>query len=141
MTVLDTTVLVYAVGGAHPLQEHCRRLVDALGDGFPATTTVEVIQEFAHVRSRGRPREEAVALARLYATMLSPLLPTSPLDLADGLTLFEHHVGLGAFDAVLAGMVARQPDGVLVSADRGFSTVPGLRHIVPGTPEFDALLG
>ena len=53
MIVLDTTALVYAVGGEHPMREPSRRLVEAIAAGrIEATTTVEVIQEFVHVRAR-----------------------------------------------------------------------------------------
>ena len=62
MILLDTTVLVYAVGDAHPLRQPCRQLVEAVRDAhLRATTTTEVIQEFAHVRSRRRPRHDAAA--------------------------------------------------------------------------------
>ena len=55
MIVLDTTVLVYAVGADHPLREPCQLLVRAIADGtILATTTIEVIQEFTHVRGRRR---------------------------------------------------------------------------------------
>jgi predicted nucleic acid-binding protein len=61
--VLDTTVLAYAVGSEHP----CRARIATLslaGGNVRATTTVEVLQEFAHVRARRRGREDAAALAR-----------------------------------------------------------------------------
>lgn len=32
--VLDTTILVYAVGADHPFAAPCRRLIEAVGDGF-----------------------------------------------------------------------------------------------------------
>ena len=55
MIVLDTTVLVYAKGIDHPLRQPCRKLIDLIADGrIEATTTVEVIQEFVHVRARRR---------------------------------------------------------------------------------------
>ena len=67
MILLDTTVLSYAVGADHPLREPCRRLLRAHGNGhIEATTTIEVIQEFVHVRARRRSRPDAVALARHY---------------------------------------------------------------------------
>ncbi len=72
MIVLDTTILVYAVGGGRPLQEPCLRLLD-------------------RVR------------ARLAGT------------------------GISTSDQ-------------LVSADMAFSSVPGLAHVAPGTPQFDELL-
>jgi uncharacterized protein len=67
--VLDATVLVYAVGGKHPLRDPCRRLVDAVADGsLAATTTVEVIQELVHVRPRRRGRPDAARLGPTTAS-------------------------------------------------------------------------
>src|SRR5688500_7640344 len=55
MIVLDTTVLCYTVGESHPLREPCRQLLLAQADGrVDAATTIEVIQEFVHVRARRR---------------------------------------------------------------------------------------
>jgi hypothetical protein len=43
--LLDTIILVFAVGEPHPHREPCRRLLTAHGQGrADATTTVEVIQ-------------------------------------------------------------------------------------------------
>ena len=62
MIVLDTTVLVYAVGAEHPLRDPSRELVGAIADGvIEATTTIEVVQEFVHVRARRRDRQDAAA--------------------------------------------------------------------------------
>lgn len=126
MIVVDTTVLVYAVGGEHPLREPCRTIVRAVGDGsLIATTTVEVIQEFTHVRARRQGRAESVALARSYATLLAPLLVLDETDLRAGLDLFARHQSLGAFDAVLAAATMGR-DAELVSADHGFAALEGL---------------
>lgn len=125
MIVLDTTVLVYAVGGAHPLAGPARGLVAAIEGGrVPGTTTVEVIQEFVQVRSRRRDRADAAALGRDFATLLSPLLSPGADELEAGLALFEQTT-LGAFDAVLAAATISRGD-VLVSADGAFSAAPGL---------------
>jgi len=139
MIIVDTTVLLYAVGEDHALQEPCRRFVDMVGDGLQATTTVEVIQEFAHVRSRRRTRLDAGRLARYFSGLLSPLLSPTAADLVDGLALFEGRADLGSLDSVLAAVSMRR-SMTLASADRAFASVPGLSHVVPGTPEFDALL-
>jgi hypothetical protein len=103
MIVLDTTVLVYAVGEDHALRDPARALVEAIDNGVvEATTTAEAIQEFAHVRARHRDRREAASLGQAYAALLSPLLQPSEDDLVRGLRLFARHERLGAFDAVLA---------------------------------------
>src|ERR1035437_10206826 len=109
MIILDTTVLTYAVGEEHPLREPCRRLLAAHASGtIEATTTVEVLQEFAHVRARRRTRDDAINLTRLYAVALDPIVTTAA-DLDAGLSLLGQHPELGAFDAVLvAGAVARR---------------------------------
>lgn len=141
MIVLDTTVLAYAVGVDHPLQAPCRRLVSAIADGeIVATTTVEVIQEFAHVRARRRDGKDAAELARDYIELLSPLLIVEELDLREGLRLFEEHHGIGAFDAVLAAAAHAAGADALVSADTGFSSIANIRHIVPDIDGISDLL-
>ena len=135
MIVLDTTVLVYAVGRDHPLAAPSRALLSAIGAGtVRATTTPEVIQEFTRVRSRRTDRSEAVAAARDYRTLLSPLLTVDGDDLDRGLTLFEDHEALGAFDSVLAA-ATRRHRATLVSADQAFDDVDDLEFIDLATPD------
>ncbi|MGH9069792.1 MAG: type II toxin-antitoxin system VapC family toxin [Acidimicrobiales bacterium] len=129
MIILDTTVLVYAVGAEHPLRAPSRALLELIRDGLVrACTTVEVVQEFAHVRSRRRPRGEAAARARDYAVALSPLARPEEDELVSGLRLFEDIDDLGPLDAVLAATALTREWG-LVSADRSFRRVAGLAYL------------
>ncbi len=142
MIVLDTTALVYPVGTEHPAREPTRRLVDAIGAGrVHASTTAEVVQEFAHVYARRRSRPAAARHARRYAALLSPLLPITADDLEFSLSLFERHPQLGPFDALVAAVAITHRADALVSADSGFAAVPRLNHIAPGTAAFDRLVG
>ena len=136
MIVVDTTVLVYAIGDEHPLKQPSLRLLDAVSSGrVAATTTVEVIQEFSHVHARrGRSRGEAVRHARRYMRILAPLISPDPEVLDAGLDLYVHGK-LGCFDAVLAA-TARREGATLVSADGAFGAVDGLRHLDPASPSF-----
>ncbi len=119
MIVLDTTVLVYAKGADHPLREPCRELVQAIAERrITATTTVEVVQEFVHVRARRRDRKDAAALGRDYAELLAPLLNVTGDDLRRGLTIYERSEQLGALDAVLAAAAAAAGARAIVSADK-----------------------
>lgn len=138
--VFDTTVLVYAKGDEHPLREACRKLIGGAAEGrIEATTTIEVIQELAHVRARRRGVADAAALARDYAELLSPLLPLERDHLEHGLTLFETVDGVGAFDGVLAA-AAIDAGAKLISADRGFAAVPELSHVFPDAAGVGSLL-
>lgn len=141
MILLDTTVLVYAKGQGHPFREPCRELIEAIADQrIEATTTVEAIQEFVHVRARRRDRSDAAALGRDYADLLSPLLSPDIDDLNAGLTLFERSGTLGAFDVVLAACAARVGVRALVSADTAFADIAEISHVTPDRAGVSALL-
>jgi uncharacterized protein len=116
--LIDTTVLVYAVGGDHPMRDPCRSIIGEIGAGrVAATTTVEVIQEFTHVRARRLGRDDAATVAGHLIPLLSPLTTVTSGDLVAGLRRFRSAASLGCFDAVLAA-AARRTGAVLVSADR-----------------------
>lgn len=136
MILLDTTILVYAVTRGDPFHEPCRALLESIEDGsVRAQTTVEVIQEFAHVRTRFTDRSRAVRDATEYAAVLEPLVRPTPEDLHFGLHLFAGISNLGAFDAVLAA-AALGRDLPLASADRGFREVAGLESLDPAEKDF-----
>jgi uncharacterized protein len=140
--VLDTTVLVYAVGDDHAYQQPCQRILRAVRDGdLVATTTVEVIQEFTHLRARRRGRADAAELARDYLELLSPLLVVEESDLREGLRLYGEADRLGSFDAVLAAAAHAAGADAIVSADGAFSEVPSVRHVVPDADGVTELLG
>ena len=111
-----------------------QRIIEEVGAGrTAATTTVEVIQEFAHVRARRRSRVDAAAISRQFIDLLSPLVQPAESDLVRGLELFERHDALRGFDAILAAVVlGRDHLSALMSADRAFSEIPGLNHLDPG---------
>jgi uncharacterized protein len=141
MILLDTTVLVYAKGADHLFRDPCRKLIDAIAEEkIEATTTVEVLQEFVHVRAQRRSRSDAVALGGDYADLLAPLLTVEDEHLRRGLSLFERHERLGAFDAVLAATALDADVGALVSADFAFSHVSSLPHVVPDDAGVERLL-
>jgi uncharacterized protein len=132
MIVLDTTVLVYAVGVPHPLAEPCRRIVEGIRERrIDATTTVEVLQEFAHVRARRRSRGDAAALTGEFLELLAPLLVVEEQQLRSGLVLYQRTERLRAFDSVLAATALNAGAEALVSADVSFAEVRNLRHVFP----------
>jgi uncharacterized protein len=139
--VIDTTVLVYAVGADHPLRGSCQQLIRAIADGTVlATATIEVIQEFTHIRARRRDRKDAAELARDYIELLSPLLIVEEADLREGLRLYEEGTGFGSFDAVLAAAAHAAGAQALVSADARFSAIATVRHVVPDAAGVRTLL-
>jgi uncharacterized protein len=140
LILLDTSILLYFMGSGHPLRERSRLLIQAHEDGrISAATTIEAIQEFAHVHARRRSRAVSVIRARHWISALD-LIAVDAWDLEMGLSLFEQLPRLGAFDAVLAAVALNHNVEALVSADRAFGDVPGLRWVDPGSPALDALI-
>lgn len=130
MIILDTTVLLYAVGVEHRFRKPCRTLVNAVAAGdLAATTTAEVIQEFTHVRAKRRDRADSADLADAYLDLLSPLLVIEETHARAGLRLFASAHDLGSFDAVLAA-AARATGATVVSADAAFAS-GGAAHVIP----------
>jgi len=139
--VVDTTVLVYAVGSDHPYRDPCRTLVEAISQGdVRATTTIEVVQEFAHVRARRRGRDDAVQLASSFADLLAPLTHARETHLRAGFELWRRHSEIGCFDAVLVAVARELGASTIVSADRAFGTVQGVEHTIPDEAGVAALL-
>lgn len=141
MLTVDTDVLTYATGSEHPLRESTRQIIAAILSGrLAAMTTPAVVQEFAHVRGRRSGRAVATTYARDFASMLAPLRPTEPEHLEVGLTLWQEHSELDASDALLAAVALDTKYATIVSADRAFAVVPGLRHVYPDAEGLASLL-
>lgn len=139
--LLDTAVFVYAVGGEHPYRAPCRRLVDLLASGaLRGEASVEVIQEFAHVRARrGGDRDAAVREAR-DAAALCTLHEVTRSDLLLALSLFRSLPRLEMRDAVHAATALERGVFTIVSSDRAFDDVGGLERLDPVRAE-EVLLG
>ena len=136
MILFDTTILVYAAGIDHPLRLPCREVLSEIQNStIRACTTVEVIQEFAHVWAKWRGRADAAYLAVQYGVGLGPLVRPDDDDLHQGLLQFASSPDLGAFDAVLAASALRR-GWTLASADRAFAAVENLLYLDPGSPSF-----
>jgi predicted nucleic acid-binding protein len=129
---VDTAVLLYAAGGAHPLRDPCRRLLRRIADGeLEAVISAEVIQEILHRFTRiGRP-DAGTAMARAALDLFAPVLPITHATMRRMPDLVERHPGLAARD--LVHVATCQAEGIeeILSSDRGFDSVPGIRRLDP----------
>ena len=140
MILLDTNVLVYALGRPHPLREPSRRVLDAVSKGRVEAGTIDtVVIEFLHVFSRRRSKASAASAARDYVELLGPLVEVTAKDVALGVDIFENHE-LGSADALVAAVAANHDAEALVTADRSFEGVPGILVLDPRSPELERLL-
>lgn len=127
---VDTSVLALAAGGDHPLREPCRRVVTAAAAGtLEFHASVEMVQEFVFHRLRRVPRADAVAQARQAGALC--VLHAFDADVLGRALDLVASAGIGGRDAVHAATALALGFEEIVSADRDFDVVPGLRRIDP----------
>jgi uncharacterized protein len=137
--LLDSNVLLYATGGAHPLREPSRALLSAIAHGkVTAHLTDILLTEFLHVRARRVGRSAAAQMARDFVDAVTSVLPVTDQCRIRAISLFESASRIGSNDALIAA-VALENGLALVSADQDFREVAGLQLIPPDSPRAAAL--
>lgn len=129
---VDTAVLMYAVGAAHPLREPCQRVLAGIESGeIDAEISVEVVQELAH-RYLSIGRHDAVPdLVTRTLDLFAPVLPLTHAVMRRLPALARDYPKLAARDLVHVAVCQHEGIDTIFSPDRGFDTVAGLRRIDP----------
>jgi uncharacterized protein len=140
VTLLDSNVLLYATGGAHPLREPSRALLSAIAHGKVTSHLTDIVlAEFLHVRARRVGRTAAAQMGQDFVDAVTSVLPITDQTRARAFSLFASSSRLGSNDALIAA-VALENDLSLVSADQDFREVPQLRLVRPDSAEALALI-
>jgi uncharacterized protein len=130
--LLDTNVILYALGGPHAQAEPCRRILELAGEGhLHPEAPVDIVQEILHHRNRrlgdraqaGKDAQAAATLCRLH--------PVEPRDTHEAIGLFANSHRLSARDAIFAAIALRHGLETIVSADTDFDDIPGLQRVDP----------
>lgn len=136
----DTAVFAHALGREHALRAPCQAIVQAAATGaLRGEASADLPQELAHVRLRRTGDRAAAALAGRHAASLCVVHEINIDDAALGLDLFEAHSRLGARDALVAAVALRHNLDTILSPDRAFDDLPGLRRVDPA--DSDAVQG
>jgi predicted nucleic acid-binding protein len=131
-TFIDTSVLMYAAGGEHPLRAPCVRVMEAVASGtLAATTSAEVIQEIVHRYLAIRRPDIADGLARSTMETFAPVLPITHALMRRVPDLARRYPTLGARDLVHVATCVHEGITKIISADRAFDQVAELRRIPP----------
>ena len=127
---IDTTVLTFALGNAHPAQEGCRHLLQSAAAGeVELHASTEAIQELLHHRMRRGPRTDAISETRVAAEVCR-LHAFDALVLTKALELVELTTVRGR-DAVHAASAVCHGFDHIVSLDSDFDGIVGLRRVDP----------
>lgn len=128
----DTAVFAYALGGEHAYRDPCREIVARAGRGeIRGEASADLIQELLHQRFRRTGDRHLAARQAREASALCALHEVRADDVRRGVGLFADSSRLSARDAVFAALALNREVTVILSSDRAFDEVPGLRRLDP----------
>jgi predicted nucleic acid-binding protein len=135
--LVDAAVFAYALGAAHPMKQVCQAVLSAAGAGvIELHASTEMVQELLFHRMRKTDRQTAAHQARDAATVCV-LHDFNPPVLYRSIELVAASKTLGGRDAVHAATALQHGLDTILSPDRDFDVVAGLRRVDPA----DALAG
>lgn len=119
---VDTNVLMYAVGGEHPLRDEARSFFsNRLTHGGRLVTSAEVLQELLHAYlpvSRFKTLDAALTLAE---ARIPVIWPVDGEDVRLARVLVDRHAGLGARDVLHLACCKRRGVTEIKTFDRGLA--------------------
>ena len=131
MILVDSNIPMYLVGADHPNKLAARRLVDAATAARERLVTdVEVFQEILH-RYVAIGRREAIQPAfDVLSTVVDDVLSIDFEDVQRARSLLLGPGILSARDALHVAVMQRHGIERIMSLDRGFDAVMGIRRVV-----------
>lgn len=130
--LVDTNVILYALGGPHAQAEPCRRVLALAGEGkLRLEAPVDLVQEILHHRSRRLSDRSQAAADALAAANLCRLHAVEPSDTRAAATLFASSSRLSARDAIFAAIASRHGLRTILSVDVDFDDLRDLRRVDP----------
>ena len=130
MIFVDSNISMYLIGAEHPNKGAADTKLSALiRSQDRLVTDVEVQQEILH-RYVSVDRREAIqpAFDALLA-IVDEVFPVEPRDVARAKALVLERRALSARDAIHVAIMERYEVSRILSFDKGFDGVPGIRRI------------
>jgi predicted nucleic acid-binding protein len=133
MILVDTNVIMYAAGAAHPCKGPSVALLERVANGeVDATIDAEVLQEILHrYRAIGR-WEDGRRVFDLTRQLFPSVVPVTAEVLDRARSLLDLDGQIMARDAVHAAVVMTEGMDAVCSYDRDFDRIRGLVRREPG---------
>jgi predicted nucleic acid-binding protein len=129
LRLIDTNVIVYTVGSVHPLKEASERILSDIAAGtLAANLDAEALQEVLHVySSRGERKKGFRTIEHLLMLFPNPF-PIGREEIEKARDLMRAHSFLSARDAIHAAVVQTHDLEGIISADKVFDRIKGLKR-------------
>ena len=129
MRLIDTNVIVYAVGKSRPLRESSRRILSEIATGtLPGDGGCRTLQEVRYVySSRNERRKGFETLDDLLVLFPNPIAIARD-EVEAARDLMRQYSFLGARDAIHGAVVQTHNLDGIVTADKVFERIKGIRR-------------
>lgn len=129
---LDSNIFLYAMGTEHPEKAPCTRLLELVAGGrVEGVTSSEVLQEVLYVRLRRGSRDDALSAVRSVRELVHEVLPVSEGDVLAACDLLSQYPALDSRDAIHAAVAKNHGISTMVTVDKDFDRIKGLRRLKP----------
>ena len=123
MTFVDTNVIMYAVGRAHPLRDEARAFFeDSMTSDRALVTSAEVLQELMHAYLPVGRAETLRAALELATSIIQTAWPLEIEDVHHANQLIDTHPELGARDLIHLACCQRRRVTAIKTFDRTLAT-------------------
>lgn len=129
MLLVDTNVPIYAAGTAHALKEASQRILTEVATGaIRANVDAEVLQEVLYVYGARNQRKKGFDTVDDLLVIFPNPIPIGREEIEEARDLMRQYNFLVARDAIHAAVVrVHRLDGI-ISADRAFDRVAGVKR-------------
>jgi uncharacterized protein len=129
---LDANVIMYALGGPHPLQQPCRKILEQTKSGnLLLVSDTEVLQEILYRYFSIQRAALAETAYTAVKDMCVEILPVTLSAMDRALDLLKNDPTITTRGAVHAGVMQHFGLSVIISADTHFDRIPGIRRLDP----------
>ena len=129
---LDANLIMYSLGGPHPLKDPSKRILNKIKQGvFQVVTNTEVLQEILYryfsIRKPGLGELTYFAMINLC----EKIIPVTVKDTDRALALLKEYPSITSRDAIHAATMLNNGVKDILSNDPHFDLIHGLRRIDP----------
>jgi hypothetical protein len=129
---IDANLIMYSLGGSHPLRDPCRKILEAIkSNAFIAVTNTEVLQEILYryfsIRRFVLGEIAYQSLVEFCAQIFPVTLPET--DLA--LELLKKYQNITSRDAIHAATMINNGIKEIISTDIHFDLISEIKRIDP----------
>ena len=132
MLLLDANIPMYAEGRDHRYHQPCQRVMElARANSSDYCVDTETLQEILYVYFSRRETARGVGVAQDLLGMFPVIFPITPAEISTAMRLMAETRDLASRDAIHAAVVLEHSLEGIVSTDRDFDRIPGLRRYDP----------